>query len=289
MELKLRERTLAFGERPIVMGILNVTLDSFHDGGRHAEPAAALEAAERMAAEGADIIDVGGCSTRPGSEAVSEEEELRRVGPVLEALRGRVEVPISIDTFSETVARRALALGAEIINDVTGLRGSPGMASLAAESEAAVVIMHMLGSPRDMQHEPIYEDVVQEISDFFRERIAAAREAGVRPDRIILDPGIGFGKRLEHNLEILRRVGDFRALGHPVMIGPSRKSFLGEITGASAEDRLPATAAAVSLAVAAGADILRVHDVAEMRHVADVAHRVRGRGRGRGRAGTPAP
>ena len=263
------------GEKPCIMGILNVTPDSFHDGGRHNSPGDALSAALSMEQEGADVIDLGGESTRPGSETVSEDEELRRVMPVLEALQGKVRAPISIDTSREVVARQALRAGARIINDVTGLRRSPGMARLAAETGAGVVIMHMQGTPRDMQDSPRYEDVVSEILRFLRERISFAREEGVAEDAIVIDPGLGFGKRVRHNIEIISRLGELKSLGYPVLLGPSRKSFLGRVADVPVEERMPATAAVVALGVAGGADILRVHDVREMRQAADVAWAIR--------------
>ena len=276
--LRIAGGTLPLGERPCIMGILNVTPDSFYDGGRHDSPERALFQARRMESEGADIIDVGGESTRPGAETVSPDLEARRVVPVIDALRGEIRVPLSVDTCHEEVAREALRAGASIINDVTGLGDSPGMASLAAETGAGVIIMHMQGAPGEMQRDPHYEDVVGEVIQFLRERALLAREAGVREEAIVVDPGIGFGKRLQHNLDLLNRIGELRALGYPVLVGPSRKSFIREITGAEVDERLPGTAAAVALAVAAGVEIVRVHDVREMREVADVAWEIGRRG-----------
>jgi dihydropteroate synthase len=265
---------IPLGERPRIMGILNVTPDSFSDGGLHDSPAAAFEAARRMESDGADIIDIGGVSTRPGSDPVPPEEEIRRVVPVIRLLRDEVSLPISIDTYRTSVAREAIAAGATIVNDVSGLRASPDMADLVAESRAGVVIMHMQGIPRDMQDDPRYDDVVQDIRAFFQERIAHARSCHVPDEAIVLDPGIGFGKRLHHNLALIHQVSAFRDLGFPLLLGPSRKSFIGEITNRSVKDRLPGTAAAVALAVAHGVEILRVHDVQPMRDVVDVAHAI---------------
>src|SRR6185312_9744126 len=212
--------------RPSVMGVLNVTPDSFSDGGVHLEPAAAAAAGRRMLDEGAAIIDVGGESTRPGSEGVSVDEELRRVVPVLEQLSG---APVSIDTSKAEDARRALELGAELVNDVTALRGDPALAEVVAESDAYLCLMHMQGEPRTMQADPRYDDVVSEVAAFLEERLRAAVAAGIAEERICLDPGIGFGKTVEHNFELVRRLGELTALGRPVVVGFSRKSSLGKL------------------------------------------------------------
>jgi dihydropteroate synthase len=249
--------------RPSVMGVVNVTPDSFSDGGVNLEPEVAAEAARRMRDEGAAIVDVGGESTRPGSGGVTADEELRRVVPVLERLEG--EVSVSIDTSKAEVARRALALGAELVNDVTALRADPELASVVAESGAYLCLMHMLGEPRTMQRNPVYEDVVSEIAAFLEERLAFAVAAGVPEERVCLDPGIGFGKTVEHNFELIRRLDELVALGRPVVIGFSRKSSLGKLLG-DAEATTGPMAASVGAAVAAyerGATILRVHDVRE--------------------------
>jgi len=256
------------------MGILNVTPDSFSDGGRYLDPDAAVARAKEMAAEGADIIDIGGESTRPGAEPVGADEELRRVLPVIERLGGDCP-PVSIDTSKAAVARAALAAGASIVNDVTALRGDREMAAVVAESGAGLVLMHMRGEPRTMQKNPRYDDVVGEIGAFFEERLDFARRAGIAPEQIVLDPGIGFGKTLSHNLEILRRLGEFLRLGRPVLVGPSRKSFIGHILGTPVEQRLEGTAAAVAAAVLGRASVVRVHDVKEMRRVALVAEAIR--------------
>jgi dihydropteroate synthase len=249
--------------RPSVMGVINVTPDSFSDGGVNLDPDAAAASARRMAAEGAAIVDVGGESTRPGSEGVSAEEELRRVVPVLERLAG--EVPASIDTAKAEVARRALALGAELVNDVTALRADPDLAEVVAAGGAYLCLMHMQGEPRTMQVDPSYEDVAAEVAAFLEERLAFAVDAGIPEERICLDPGIGFGKTVEHNLELLRRFDLLLALGRPIVVGFSRKSTLGRLLG-DPEARTGTAAASVGAAVTAferGATILRVHDVRE--------------------------
>jgi dihydropteroate synthase len=244
------------------MGVVNVTPDSFSDGGLFVAPSDAIEHGRRLVDEGAVIVDVGGESTRPGAAPVSSEEELRRVVPVLEGLTG---IPVSIDTSKATVARRALELGAEMINDVTALRGDPQMAAAVAESDAYVCLMHMQGEPRTMQTAPSYDDVVSEVLGFLGERIAFAVEHGIREDRICVDPGIGFGKTPDQNLELIRRLGEFLTLGRPVLVGVSRKSTLGKVLG-DPDAMRRSVAASVGAAVAAyerGAWMLRVHDVSE--------------------------
>lgn len=264
---RLATRSLDGGARPLLMGIVNATPDSFSDGGECLDPGAAAERALALEAEGADLVDLGGESTRPGSAPVPEGEERRRVQPVIERLAGRIRVPVSIDTSKASVAEAALAAGAEIVNDVTALRGDPGMAALCARARCGVVLMHMLGAPRTMQADPRYGDVVAEVAAFLRGRLAAAEAAGVERDRIALDPGIGFGKTTAHNLEILRRLAGLAALGRPLLVGPSRKRFLGEIAGGEPKDRDGATAAACLFAVERGASILRVHNVRLVREV----------------------
>jgi dihydropteroate synthase len=249
--------------RPSVMGVVNVTPDSFSDGGVNFDPGEAVSAARRMLDEGAAIVDVGGESTRPGAEPVSLDEELRRVIPVLERLQR--EVPISIDTAKAEVARRALELGAELVNDVTALRGDPELAGVVADSGAYLCLMHMLGEPRTMQRNPTYGDVVSEVAAFLEERLAFAVDAGVPEELVCLDPGIGFGKTVAHNFELIRRLDELTALGRPVVVGFSRKSSLGKLLG-DPDATTGSTAASVGAAVAAyerGATILRVHDVRE--------------------------
>jgi dihydropteroate synthase len=243
--------------RPSVMGVLNVTPDSFSDGGVHLDPDVAAASARRMVADGAAIVDVGGESTRPGSDGVSVEEELARVVPVLERLGG--EVPVSIDTAKADVARAALERGAILVNDVTALRGDPDLAGVVADAGAYLCLMHMQGEPRTMQEEPRYSDVASEVAAFLEERLAFAVSAGIPEERICLDPGIGFGKTVEQNLELVRRLDVLLALGRPVLVGYSRKSSLKKLTGS--DDLLGASIAAAVAAFERGASILRVHDV----------------------------
>jgi dihydropteroate synthase len=248
--------------RPAVVGIVNVTPDSFSDGGAHLDPEAAAGAARRQLADGAVLVDVGGESTRPGAAPVSADEELRRVEPVLERLAG---LPLSIDTSKAQVARRALALGAELVNDVTALRADPELAGVVADAGAYLCLMHMQGEPRTMQREPRYGDVVSEVAAFLEERLAFAVGAGIPEERVGLDPGFGFGKTVEHNLELLRRLDELVALGRPVLVGISRKRVLGRVLG-DPEALTGTAAASVGAAVAAferGASIFRVHDVRE--------------------------
>lgn len=250
--------------RPSVMGVLNVTPDSFSDGGRYLEPAAALARARTLIAEGAAIVDVGGESTRPGATTVSLGEELRRVEPVLEGLSAH-GIPFSIDTAKAEVARRALAAGAVLVNDVTALRGDPELAGVVADAGACLCLMHMLGAPRTMQDDPRYDDVVSDVAAFLEERLAVAVSAGVREDRICLDPGIGFGKTAEHNLELISRLDELVSLGRPLLVGASRKRFLGRILGDAGALTGPVSAgvAVAVLAYERGAAIFRVHDVRE--------------------------
>jgi dihydropteroate synthase len=247
--------------RPSVMGVVNVTPDSFSDGGVNFAPADAVATARNQIAEGAAIVDIGGESTRPGSENVSADEELRRVLPVLEAIGG--ELPVSIDTAKAEVARRALALGAELVNDVTALRGDPDLAAVVADADAYVCLMHMQGEPRTMQQSPTYEDVVDDVKEFLEERLRLAVDAGIREDRVLLDPGIGFGKTVQHNFELIRRLGELAAIGRPLVVGFSRKSSLGRILG-DPEARTGPLSASLAVAVAAyvrGATVIRAHDV----------------------------
>jgi dihydropteroate synthase len=244
------------------MGVVNVTPDSFSDGGLWLDAGAAVAHGRAMMAEGADLLDIGGESTRPGAEPVSEDEELRRVVPVLEGLAG-AGAPTSIDTSKAAVARAALAAGASMVNDVTALRADPEMAAVVAEAGVECCLMHMLGEPRTMQDDPRYDDVVDDVKAFLEARLAFAVREGIAEDRVLLDPGIGFGKTLEHNLELLRRLEELVALGRPVVLGTSRKSFLGRLTGREvAADRVAGTVATNVLGLAAGATVFRVHDVA---------------------------
>jgi dihydropteroate synthase len=242
------------------MGILNVTPDSFSDGGRYAEVEAAVAAAAAMAAAGVDLIDIGGESTRPGSEPVPADEQLRRVLPVIERIVG-LGVPISIDTTRVAVAGAALDAGATIVNDVSGLRDDPGLADLVAERGCGLVVMHSRGTPRDMQRDPRYHDVVRETGEELDEAVGRAEARGVRPDQVVVDPGIGFGKAFEHNMELLGRLPEFVGRGRPVLVGVSRKSFLGRILDAEVGDRLAGSLAAAVAAVLSGVHIVRAHDV----------------------------
>jgi dihydropteroate synthase len=257
--------------RPAVMGVLNLTPDSFSDGGRFLDPVAAVTHGRRMAEEGADLIDIGGESTRPGSEPVGEEEELRRVMPVLEALSAQLELPLSIDTSKARVASAALTAGASFVNDIWALRGDARMAETVASADVEVCLMHMQGDPKRMQDDPRYEDVVSEVKAFLEERLAFAVEEGIAEERVWLDPGIGFGKTLGHNLELLRRLDEIVAIGRPVVIGASRKRFIGTLTGRSEAERVGGTAAANLIAFDRGASMFRVHDVAETRDALAVA------------------
>ena len=259
--------SLVFGTRTYVMGVLNVTPDSFSDGGEWIDPERALRHARSMVRQGADLVDVGGESTRPGARAVRVDEEIRRVVPVVERLAAE-KILVSVDTSKAAVARAAFRAGAKILNDVTALRGDRAMARAAADAGVPVILMHMKGSPRTMQRNPEYRDVVEEISGFFREILRNAWRLGIERDKMILDPGIGFGKSPEHNLEILRRLDEFRRLGRPLAIGTSRKSFIGRALGRRVDDRVSGTAATVAAAILRGVDVVRVHDVREMSDVA---------------------
>jgi len=258
MILSARQFEFSFPRPALVMGIVNVTPDSFSDGGQFLQPDAAAARAVKLAGEGADIIDIGGESTRPGAEPVSEAEELKRVLPVIERLAGRLKIPISIDTMKPSVARAALRAGASLVNDVAASRTEGEMWEIVAEARAGYVLMHMQGAPRTMQANPVYEDVVREVGGFFRERLRRLNDFGVAADQVVLDPGIGFGKTREHNLQLLAGLGRFTNLGRPLLLGVSRKSFLGGAVG----ERLPAALACATLAAEAGAQIFRTHDVA---------------------------
>jgi dihydropteroate synthase len=263
------------GPGPFLMGIVNATPDSFSDGRLHLDRDAAVARALRLAEEGADLVDLGGESTRPGAPAVPAEEEIRRVVPVIERLRARrFPLPISVDTWKGTVARAALAAGADLVNDVTGL-ADPDLGRAVAEARAPVVLMHMRGTPADMQSRAVYADVAAEVAAELRAALTRADAAGIGRERVVLDPGIGFAKTAEQSVELLARIGELRALGRPLLVGPSRKSFIGKLTGAPVEDRLPGTLAAVVACVLAGVEILRVHDVAPCRQAARIAAEIR--------------
>ena len=259
---KIRDREIDLSRRALVMGIINATPDSFSDGGSFLDPQTALAHGLQMVAEGADILDIGGESTRPGAQSVEADEEIRRVLPIIQALRRESQVLLSIDTSKAAVARAAWDAGADIINDITGLRGDPDMPALAESSKAGIVIMHMQGQPRTMQVAPIYDDVVEEVGNFFRQALARSVACGIDPMRIALDPGIGFGKTPEHNRRLLAELSTFLEFGRPLLVGVSRKSFLGWLAGSTAmDDRFWPGVALTSLCRERGARILRVHDV----------------------------
>lgn len=276
MRLVWKDFLLDFSNKTYIMGILNVTQDSFSDGGLYFDKSAAIKRAIQMVEEGADIIDIGGESTRPGAEPVTVEEELRRTIPVIEVLAKEINVPISIDTYKSEVAKKALDAGASIVNDISGLRFDPEMAKVVSEYKVPVVIMHIKGRPKDMQQNPVYEALIPEIMDYLREGIRLAKEAGVSEDKIIIDPGIGFGKTFNQNLGIINNLREFTLLEKPILIGLSRKAFIGKILGnVSVTDRLEGTSAAVAISIMNGANIIRVHDIKEMVRVARVADAIK--------------
>lgn len=276
MKLEWRGYHFDFSRRTYVMGILNVTPDSFSDGGQYLLMDMAVEHALRMEEDGADIIDIGGESTRPGAAAVTVREELKRVIPVIERIAGRMRIPISIDTCKAVVADAAVAAGASLVNDISGLRFDTSMASTVAKHEVPVVIMHIRGAPGTMQEKPRYRALIPEIMDYLREGIGIARRAGISDDKIIIDPGIGFGKTVEHNLEIIRRLNEFAGFEKPILLGHSRKSFIGKILGDfPSSERLEGTAAAAAIGIFNGANIIRVHDVREMVRVARIADAIK--------------
>ena len=270
MEFQLKGQRLGL-DRPLLMGIVNVTPDSFFDGGRFCDPHRAVAHALRLVEEGADLLDIGAESTRPGALPVDVQEERRRLVPVVAAVAKAVSVPISVDTSKAEVARAAIDAGAIMVNDVTALRGDSAMVDVVAQAGAGLVLMHMQGTPDTMQHAPRYDDVVGEVAQFLAERVRFAIDHGVAKDRIVVDPGIGFGKTLGHNLDLLANLRVFTELGYPLLVGPSRKGFIGQLTDQSVEERGWGTAGAVALAVEQGANILRVHDVGPMKDVAKVA------------------
>jgi dihydropteroate synthase len=276
MRLAWSRFDLDFTRKTYVMGILNITPDSFSDGGMHFDAQTAIDSGLQMVDDGADIIDIGGESTRPGSEPVLLEEELRRTIPVISALSRKVSVPISIDTYKAEVARKALDAGASIVNDISGLRFDPDMPKVIAEWKIPIVMMHIKGRPRDMQQNPVYQALVPEVMDYFRISIRLAKKFGVPDNMMILDPGIGFGKTFSHNLQILNNLEQFTLLEKPLLVGPSRKAFLGKILNdAPALERREGTAAAIVVAIMKGADIVRVHDVKEMAKVAKVVDAIK--------------
>lgn len=261
---------------PLIMGILNVTPDSFSDGGKYNNSQKAIDRASKMEDEGADIIDIGGESTRPGAEQVDIKEELNRVIPVIEGVRQNSNIIISIDTYKSVVADKAISAGANIINDVSGLRFDNNMVHIASEAKVPVIVMHMLGNPQNMQNDPFYSNLMEELITFFKERVEVLISNGINTKNIILDPGIGFGKTVEHDFTIIRELKRIVDLGFPVLIGPSRKSFIGNTLNLPPEDRIEGTAAAVTAAIMNGSRIVRVHDVKEMLRVVKVTEKLCG-------------
>lgn len=273
--MKVKAYDISLGERTCIMGVLNITPDSFSDGGKYLDKEKAVQRAMEMARGGADIIDIGGESSRPGAVSISAAEEIERVIPVVEALIGKIEVPISVDTRKSEVAKEALSKGASFINDITALRADGDMAKVIADFDAGCILMHMKGDPGNMQDAPHYDDVIGEISAYLAESIKLAEDSGIDPGKIIIDPGIGFGKTLEHNLLILKNLERFKELDKPIMVGTSRKSFIGKLTGKEADERIFGTAASIAAAILNGADIVRVHDVPQMREVSTIADSVK--------------
>jgi dihydropteroate synthase len=276
MKLFWKNFCLDFSKKTYIMGILNITPDSFSDGGLYFDNSTAVKRAFQMVEEGADIIDIGGESTRPGSESITIEEELMRTIPVIEALARGIKIPLCIDTYKSEVAKKALDAGASMVNDISGLRFDPKMREVVYEYKVPVVIMHVKGTPRDMQQNPVYEALIPEIMDYLRTGMIIARQAGISEDMIVIDPGIGFGKTFNHNLQIIHNLQEFTLLRKPILIGPSRKAFIGRILGdVPVTERLEGTAAAVAISIVNGANIIRAHDVKEMVKVAKVADAIK--------------
>ena len=274
MLLHLKNRDIDLEEKVVVMGVLNLTPDSFYDGGRYTREAQALRRVEEMIGEGADIIDVGGESVRPGAEPINLDEELSRVVPVIEKVRRLFPITISIDTYKAEVARQAIEKGAEMVNDISGLRFDPDLRKIVAGYGVPLILMHIKGTPKNMQDNPRYHSLMEEIISYLRKSIKLAEESGVDPARIIVDPGIGFGKTTAHNLEILRRLEELKSLGKPILVGLSRKSFIGNVLGLPQEERLEGGLAATSMAVSGGARIVRTHDVRPTRRAVDMVQAI---------------
>ncbi len=272
LNLRWKNFSFDFSSKTHIMGVLNVTPDSFSDGGLFLDKNRAVDCALRMQDEGADMIDIGGESTRPGAEKVSVKEEIGRVVPVIEALARKINIPLSIDTYKSAVAKTALSAGASIVNDISGLRFDPEMSGIVAQYKVPVVIMHIQGTPVNMQKKPSYRALIPEIIDYLRESISIAQSAGITDDRIIIDPGIGFGKTVDHNLTIIKCLGEFTGFEKPILLGPSRKSFIGSKLGdLPVTERLEGTSAAVAIGIFNGANIIRVHDVKVMIRVVGIA------------------
>jgi len=274
MLLHLKNRDIDLEEKVVVMGVLNLTPNSFYDGGRYTREVQALRRVEEMIGEGADIIDVGGESVRPGAEPISLDEELSRVIPVIEKVRRLFPITISIDTYKAEVARQAIEKGAEMVNDISGLRFDPDLRKIVAGYGVPLILMHIKGTPKNMQDNPRYHSLMEEIISYLRKSIKLAEESGVDPARIIVDPGIGFGKTTAHNLEILRRLEELKSLGKPILVGLSRKSFIGNVLGLPQEERLEGGLAATSMAVSGGARIVRTHDVKPTRRAVDMVQAI---------------
>ncbi len=273
--LRCRKKTFYLGKRTLLMGVLNVTPDSFSDGGLFLDPSRAVEHGLKMAEEGADLIDIGGESTRPGSKPLDAEEELRRVIPVIRSLSKRLNIPISIDTYKSKVAQAAIDAGAEMINDISGLHFDPELSKVASREDVPIILMHIRGTPETMQKEVHYESLFSEILRYLREGIERAESSGVDPEKIIIDPGIGFGKTLEHNLLLIKNLSEFRILGKPILLGTSRKSFIGKILNAEPQERLEGTLASTIVGILHGAHIVRCHDVAQAKKAIAVADAIR--------------
>jgi len=273
--LLFRKRKFTLGKRTLLMGVLNITPDSFSDGGLYFNKEKAIAHGLRMVEEGADILDIGGESTRPGSKPLELEEELRRVIPVIESLTKEVDTPISIDTYKSAVAKRAIEVGAEMINDTSGLHYDPILAKVAANEDIPLALMHIRGTPETMQIDVHYESLFSEIIQYLRDSIQRAESAGVNPTKIIIDPGIGFGKTVENNLLIIKNLSEFRILGKPIMLGTSRKSFIGKILNAEVKDRLEGTLSSIAISVLNGANIIRCHDVLQAKKAVTVADAIR--------------
>ena len=273
--LRLRKRTFMLGKRTLLMGVLNITPDSFSDGGLYFDREKAIAQGVKMAEDGADIIDVGGESTRPGSKPLETEEELRRVIPVIESLVKKIDVPISVDTYKSAVAQKAIDTGAEMINDISALHFDPDLALISARENIPIILMHMRGTPETMQKDVHYESLFSEIIQYLKESIQQAESIGVNPEQIIVDPGIGFGKTLQDNLLIIKNLSEFRVLGKPILLGPSRKTFIGKILNADPEQRLEGTLSSIAIAVLNGAHIIRCHDVLQAKRAIAVADAIR--------------
>lgn len=276
MILSFKNFTFDFSKRTYIMGVLNVTPDSFSDGGLYLEKDKAIQQAIKLAKDGADIIDIGGESSRPGSDPITVDEEIKRTVPIISVLSKILDIPISIDTYKSEVAKQALQAGASMVNDISGLRFDPDMAAVVSKNNVPVIIMHIKGTPKNMQINPVYDDLISEILDYLKESINICREYGISDKKIIIDPGIGFGKTFEHNLEIINNLREFSILGKPIAIGVSRKAFIGKILGdVPVSQRLEGTASAVAISVYNGANIVRVHDVAEISKVVKIADAIK--------------